>query len=223
MTQAIPIAVQSDPVSFSVRTKPISYGDGRTFHEFQIVMRLRGRIVGSEAGPSRVHVISSEARRAGWARVKILSDHRLYAIRVTRKDINNGEGHDCESCAIALALYRNQERMGFPKWSHTFRVAPYAGMGAEAYGIALGTRMCDIDIATGESGMPDLVFPLKRGGVVVESMMEWAMLFDEWEDKRGMGIAEWREEYGKAADETPSKPWPVSFVLNLTEMKESCG
>lgn len=204
-----------DPLAFSVRTRSAKYGDNQTFHEFQILMRLNSRVVGSEAGPRRAHATASDARVAGAERVKVLRGHRLFAIDVTREDIENGEAHSCESCAIAQALFRNQKRMGFPKWSHTFRVAPYAGMFATAYGIALGTRMRDSDLETGAEGMPDLV----SASAGVSCMMEWAMIFDEWADLQTMDISEWREAYGYSGDETPCKPWPVSFVLNLSEMR----
>lgn len=212
------IDTASDPITFSVRVHLQAYGDNRSFHEYRIVMRLRGRVVGLENGPDRTHATSREARRAAWARISLLKTHRLYAIDVTRKDINKGEAHSCESCAIAQALYRNQERMGLERWRGSFNVAPYAGMFSTAYGIGIFEHGKDY-LITGEEKMPELVFPSKRTGFAEESMMEWAMLWDEWADRQTMNIAEWRETYGKESDETPCKPWPVSFVLNLSEMK----
>lgn len=210
----------SDPITFSVRSNPVEYGDRnrRTFHEFQILMHLRGRVVGSESGPRRTHESRRDARAAGYVRVRVLKTHRLFAVRVTRADIANGEARSCESCAIAQALYRNQERMGFPKWNHSFSVAPYAGMFSTAYGISLFTNYPCEDVATGDKDMPDMVFATPSG-VAVESMMEWSQLWDDWAERRHMTIAEWREERGYDDGETPCTPWPVSFVLDLDAMK----
>lgn len=208
----------ADPIAFSVRVKPVTWGDNATFYQYRIVMRLSGRVVGFEEGPGRTCATHEDARRAGWARVRQLGACRLYAIDVTRKDISRGEAHSCEACAIAQALYRNQERMGFERREYDFRVAPYGGIGTEGYGIALCRNGAE-DLLTGMDKMPDLVFPSKRTGFATECMMEWAMLWDEWAARQTMSISDWRETYDRGEDETPCRPWPVSFVLNLTEMK----
>jgi len=211
----------TEKMRFSVRTHEQAYGDGARFHEYRIVMRLGGRVVGIDDGPRRTHKSREDARQVGRARILELRQHQLYAIEVTKKDIEIGEARSCQSCAIAQALWRNQERMGLSKYEWDFRVEPYGFM-VDVDGIVL-SKLHDCHaprLATGENAMPDLVSEGQRG-IWVESMMEWSMNWDEWADSRVMSIEEWREEHGYHDGERPYRPSPCSFVLDMQALRET--
>jgi hypothetical protein len=48
-----------------------------------------------------------------------------------------------------------------------------------------------------------------------ESMVDWAMRWDEWAESRNMDLGDWREHHGYDDGERPCKPGPISFVLDL--------
>lgn len=209
-----------DSLRFSATVKPQKYGDGKTFYVYRILMRKDGRVTGVEDGPDRTHKTPRLSRIAATRRIEELKRHRLYAIDITEKDIQHGEARSCESCAIAQALWRNQKRMGLSEFKYDFRVEPYGAFVA-CDGVVL-TAPGYARFSTGEREMPDLVGE-GRHGLFVESMYEWALHWDEWADSRNMTLKEWREENGYEDGETPYKPSPCSFVLNLTEMKQSAS
>jgi hypothetical protein len=205
-------------IRFSVRVKAVEYGDDRTFHEWRVVMHSGGNIVGVEDGPNRTHDTPEASRRAGWDRVRQLRTHKLFIVPITKIDIKVGEGHSCEACAISQALWRNQERIGLSKHEFGFRVEPY-GAFVDVEGIVLGQQFRPFGptLATGERNMPDIAYEW-RGKLYTESMYEWAIHFDEYDDSRNTTLAEWREENGYTDGETPWCPTTGSFVLNLSEM-----
>lgn len=204
-------------IRFSVRTRPMKYGDGETFFGFRIVMRSNGKAVGIEDGPRRLHKTRGECRIAGWDRIRVLKTHVLFIVPVSKKDIDDGQARSCHSCAIAQALWRNQERIGLEKWKFDFRVEPY-GFSVDCDGITLENtqRFSDPPIATGQDAMPDLVSEGSRG-LYVESMYEWALNWDDWAESRDMSEEEWLEEHPDDGGK-PYRPVPCSFVLDLSEM-----
>jgi hypothetical protein len=204
-------------LKFTVRVRKVPYGDNRTFCEFRIFAWLKGHAAGVWDGPTRKTITMDACRAAGWAMVRTLRTHRLYAIDVTKKDIDNGEARSCQSCAISQALWREQERMGFPRLDFDFRVEPYGFM-ADCGGIILNEYHGE-EIMTGEHGMPDLVFQSPRGPYL-NLMAEWAQEWDEWADSRHMSLSEWREELGKESNDRPYRPSSCSFVLDVTAMQE---
>lgn len=211
----------SDKLRFSVRVRPQPYGDGVTFHEYRILMWRDRRPVGSLDAPRREYRSRLEAFCAGRRKVAELRNHRLFAIDVTRTDIRHGEGRNCDTCPVAQALWRNQERMGLPRARFGFRVESY-GAFVRTRGIVLTQHGYDSngpDRFTGENDMPDVVFTHGRR-VCVDSMMEYTQLFDERQDYESMGLKEWRENNGyDSSYGPPARAWPVSFVLDLDAMK----
>jgi hypothetical protein len=211
-----------DNLRFEIRTRTVTYGDNRKFVEYEILMLdLRG-IVGLESGPSRVTVNRADAIKAARIRIRVLKTHRLFAVRVTQKHIKDGEARNCFSCAISQALWHNQERMGLSKYEYNFRVVPYACM-VEADGLVLQQKYGDKgDLHIPEDQLPDMVFEGKgynRWRTPNESMVEWAMTFDDWGDSRYMSLSDWREERGYDDGERPYPPLPAAFVLDLDAMQ----
>lgn len=212
----------SDNLRFEIRTRTVTYGDKRKFVEYDIrMLDLRG-IVGFESGPSRETVSRADAIKAAHARIRVLKTHRLFAIRVTKKHIDDGDARNCFSCAISQALWHNQERMGLSKYEYNFRVVPYACM-VEADGLVLEPKYGSGEaLHIPEDELPDMVFEGKgynRWRTPNESMVEWAMTFDDWGDSRYMSLSEWREERGYDDGERPYPPSPASFVLDLDAMQ----
>lgn len=210
----------SDNLRFEIRTRTVTYE--RKFVEYDIrMLDLRG-IVGFESGPSRETESRADAIKAARARIRVLKTHRLFAVRVTDKHIKDGEARNCFSCAISQALWHNQERMELSKYEYGFRVVPYACM-VEADGLVLQQKYGDQgDLHIPEDELPDMVFEgkgYKRWRTPHESMVEWAMMFDDWGDSRYMSLSEWREERGYDDGERPYRPSPVSFVLDLDAMR----
>src|SRR5690242_15319592 len=103
-----------DALTFAVRTHSVKYGDNRTFLEYTILMLHAGKLVGIEEGPRRSTPERLAALKAARQRIAVLRSQRLFAIRVTRKHISDGEVRNCNTCAISQALWHNQERMGLP-------------------------------------------------------------------------------------------------------------
>ncbi len=212
----------NDNLRFEIRTRTVTYGDKRKFVDYEILMfDLRG-IVGFENGPSRDTVHRADAVKAARARIRILKTHRLFAVRVSKKHIDDGDARNCFSCAISQALWHNQERMGLSKYEYNFRVVPYACM-VEADGLVLQHKYGDKDdLHVPEDQLPDMVFEGRgyaRWRTPHESMIEWAMTFDDWGDSRHMSLSDWREERGYEDGETPHPPSPAAFVLDLDAMR----
>jgi len=212
----------SDNLRFEIRTRTVTYCDERKFVEYEILMcDLRG-IVGFESGPRRETISRSDAIKAARARIRVLKAHRLFAIRITKKHIKDGEARNCFTCAISQALWHNQERMGLSKYEHSFRVVPYACM-TEADGLVLQYKYGDKDdLHIPDDQLPDIVFEgtgYKRWRTPHEGMIEWAMTFDDYGDSRYMSLSEWREDRGYDDGERPYPPSPGSFVLDLDAMQ----
>jgi hypothetical protein len=211
--------MKPDRITFETEIGRIRYGDGRSFAQYQIIMRHGGRVAGIELGPDRDTVLARAARAAAAKRIKALESHCLFAIRVTRKHISDGEARSCSQCAIAQALWHNQERMGFPKSEYSFDVKPYGcWTSPEELGIVLRDDSYD-DIARIPVGsLPQIVISGLDAGMYNEPMDEWAMAWDEWAESRGIPIREWREEHGHEDDYRPYRPGPCSFVLDFNAM-----
>lgn len=209
-------------IKFGVRVRSVEYGDKRTFFEYQILLSYRGRVAGIEEGPRRRTLDRASAICVARRRITVLRSYRLFVIGITRKHIDDGEARDCNTCAIAQALWHNQERMGLPKSQFRFEVSPYGGF-IDPRGIVLADRYGDHESTIPAPQMPLLVNRIIKGRTYPESMPEWAMRFDEWAESRYMSLAEWREEHGYDDDERPYRPAPCSFVLNLDDMRTSGG
>lgn len=211
----------SDNLRFEMRTQTVTYGDKRKFYEYQILMLdLRG-VVGFEAGPSRETTTRLGAIKAARSRIRVLKSHRLFGIRVTQKHIDDGDARNCFSCAISQALWHNQERMGLSKHEYSFRVSPYAAfVGADGLVLAPKYGSGD-DLHIPDDQLPDMVVEGRgyKGRIPNESMVEWAMTFDDWADSVGLSLSEWREERGYRDGERPCPPSPASFVLDLDAMQ----
>lgn len=210
----------SDPLRFEIRTQTATYCDNRKFVEYQILMRDLQGVAGLESGPSRETMTRADAIKAARSRIRVLKTHRLFAVRVTKQHIKDGEARDCSNCAISQALWHNQERMGLSKYEYGFRVVPYACM-VEADGLVLGRKYSDDELHVPEDQLPDMVLEGKgyKGRIPNESMVEWAMEFDDWGDSRHMSLKDWREERGYDDGERPCPPSPASFVLDLDAMQ----
>lgn len=203
-------------LSFKVYTRSIVYGDKRTFINFNIGMFAGGKPVGIERGPQREFSTRGEALKAARRRIRELRTHNLFVIRVTRRHIAAGDGRNCNTCAIAQALWSNQERMGYPKHKFNFEVSPY-GSFASPRGIVLSEKYSsDSGIAIEADCLPDVVlWQAENGRIWSDRLIHWAMNFDDWADARFMSLREWREKHGKESDERPYTPGPCSFVLDL--------
>lgn len=206
----------SDQVTFRVRTRPVTYGDNRTFHEYSILMYARASLVGYEEGPRRTTESLEHCLKEARKRVRELRSHRLFVIRVTRQHITDGEARNCHTCAISQALWHNQERMGFEKSDFSFEVSPYGGIGADPRGIVLSHKWGEEeDRHIPADVLPDLVSG-QRGKIIFnETMGNWAANFDEWAESRYMSLPEWRDLHGFEDGERPWRPSPASFVLDL--------
>lgn len=206
-------------ILFEVKTERHRYGDRRVFHDYLIVMSFRGRVVGVERGPSRTHKRPSQARQAARERVRLMQSHRLYVVRVTDKHIKDGDARSCHTCAIAQALWHNQERMGYPKGKWSFEVSPYGSIfSSPPRGIVLGDYWGDGKLRhIPAREMPQVVTAAKRlpARFYDESMYEWTMHWDDWAESRCMSLKDWREMHGYDDGERPSRPTPCSFVLDL--------
>lgn len=211
-------------IQFKARTRTVEYGDNRTFVEYQILMSDRQGLAGVEAGPNRETKTRNAALKAARARIRILKSHRLFAVRVTKQHIDDGDARNCHSCAISQALWHNQERMGLSKYEYSFEVSPYAAW-VEARGIVLSKKYSDEDtLHIPEDEMPDLFIGQRGKHLFTESMMEWAMSFDEWSESKYLSEEEWAEEQAERGNDDTERPWrpsPASFVLDLDAMQPS--
>lgn len=212
--------MKADNISFKIETESVEYGDNRNFFEYTILFYKGVRPVGIERGPRRETPERKDSMKLARARVVILKSHRLFAVPVTRKCISDGEARNCNTCAIAQALWHNQERMGLPQREYQFDVSPY-GAWVDPRGLVLSKRWEDEGSALRipATELPDIAIVSRSGKVYKESMLEWAMYWDDWAESRYMGLKEWREKHGYGSDEWPSRPGPCSFVLDLDAMK----
>lgn len=205
-------------MQFEVTTTRTTDGGGKAFREYRILMIDAGGVVGIEDGPRRDTVTALAARRAAKDRISILRSHRLFGIRVSKKHIEDGEARNCHTCAISQALWHAQDSMGLSRSLYSFEVSPYACF-VEARGLVLSKKYGSEISQIPEDEMPDLVTGVQGNRVFTESMCEWAMSFDDWAESRYIPVREWREMHGYRDGETPWRPSPASFVLDLDAMK----
>lgn len=206
-------------LTFKSKARPVKYGDGRVFFEYDILMFDGKRLAGAESGPRcSTTPDRSSSMKAARARIRVLKSHRLFPIRVTRKHISDGTARSCSTCAISQALWHNQESMGFPKYEFRFEVSPY-GAWVEPRGITLSEKYGDEVSRIPAENLPEIVYGIRGKRVVRESMLEFAMTFDEWAEARYMTLREWREEHGWSEDRPCGRPGPCSFVLDLDALK----
>lgn len=213
--------MNGDAIEFKITTRSVEYGDHRKFIEYKIQMFCQGKIAGVESGPRRSTPDRPSALKSARRRVAVLRGHRLYAIRVTRKHISDGQARSCQSCAISQALWHNQERMGFTRGrydSARFEVAPY-GCFVDPRGITLRENGDDYKERQ-LLDMPDLCGVTRSGKIYSDSMVEWAMNWDEWAESREISLTEWREKHGYEKGDFPCRPCPASFVLDLSALLE---
>lgn len=212
----------SDKLTFKVDAKSVEYGDHRKFFEYAIVFYKGARPVGIEHGPRRETPDRRDSLKAAKRRVAVLKYHRLFAIPITRKCISDGEARNCNSCAIAQALWHNQERMGLPQREFAFEVNPY-GAWVDPRGLVLSKRYANDSesLRIPATKLPDIAVLGLDGKVWRESMFEWAMAWDDWAESREISLAEWRENHDKDSDERPYRPGPCSFVLDLDAMERA--
>lgn len=214
-------------ITFRVSASATKYGDGKTFFDHKIFMIHRDKVVGVEHGKRRTNATRSDALKAARTRISVLRTHKLFPIRVTRKHISDGQARQCTACAIAQALWHNQEAMGFPKRNYEFRVSPYGAFcdpegivcRPTGYGDDAEERSIPFD------KLPEMVmaWSTKRGRsyVYYEGMVEWAMSWDEWAEARYVTAKEYREE--NSEEDKPGRPGACSFVLDLSEMEPMKG
>ena len=120
-------------------------------------------------------------------------------VRVTNRDIIDGESRSCSSCALALAI--NRALPG--DWC--CEVVPYAAF-VEADGIRFYREK--YGPWWGAQRLPVKHLP--------EGLIEWAMEFDDWKEYRQLGAKAWKEENG--GDDRPLRPEPWEFDLDLTKL-----
>jgi hypothetical protein len=198
--------------------KPVTYGDGRKAFRWQVLFREKGEPVGITSVyrdrqcmecPTR-----REAAKAAKAEIERLKGRRLVAFHITKNDIENGEGHNPQTCAVAQSMWRVQEGLGYDHWNWSFEVDTYG-----AFRKPQGIRAVSISPWEVRTIDPPPVISKCRTGWYEESMEEWTTQYDDWDDSRHMTAREWREETGE--DGKPCKPSPGSFVLDLDELFNS--
>lgn len=222
-TESPEVRPDNPTLRFSVRVRPAEYGDGQTFMDWRIVIRQGREVVGIEDGPRRATKLRYVSNRAAWQRVRELKLRRLYVVRVTKKHINDGEGRNCNTCAISQALWHNQERMGLPKNDYSFEVDPY-GAWTDPRGIVLEANHPKNGEAPERrlpaNKLPEVIWnwPRKRWPKDEkwghDHMVHFAMNFDDWYDAQFESAREYRERTGDDAGK-PFKPDPCVFVLDL--------
>lgn len=210
-----------EPIEFKISAKTSAYDDGK-FVQWRILMRSGGRLAGIEDGPTRLHRVRDDAVKDARKRVAVLKKQRLFVVPITKKNIDHGEARNCHSCAIAQALWQNQERMGLPRFDVNFRVSPYAAF-AHSDGLVIEHKYgSKADEAIAPENLPLVVSEYRWKGKTEhydECMVDWAMDFDDWAESQSMSLAEWRQRHGYKDGERPIKPGPACFVLNLDEFK----
>lgn len=199
------------------------YDDG-TWWEWRVLMILGKKIVGATPTIHRTHRSRSAAFNAAARKMGRLRSRRLFVIPVTAKHIAAGEARNCNTCAIAQALWHRQETMGLPRHAWNFEVSTYAAW-ENADGIRLDERSGPRLLHLPPEKLPKIVtrfrdWKTRTPDFSVEDMEQWTMDFDEWSESRGVPIKEWREEHGHAdAVPKPIRPRPCSFVLDLDDFQ----
>lgn len=205
--------MNGDDLAVRIRTRTVKYGDDKKFVEYRILFFKGPRVVGAEDGPPRATADRGSALKAARARVAGLKKQRLFVVRVTGKHIRDGEERSCDTCAIAQALYHNQERMGLDR-NHDFRVEPY---GWSERGIVLQHDGAPDKVLSKMPAMVSRWQPTQRDPYP-ESMLEWTMRWDSWAEGRRETVTQYRERTGDEGKD--SRPRPTSFVLNLDAFVE---
>lgn len=196
---------------------PVTYGNGRKAFRWQVLFRdEKDKPVGITrpylGGKCMESSTRREAIRAAKVEIKRFNKRRLVAFHITKHDIENGEGRNSQTCAVAQSIWRVQEDLGYDRWDYDFEISTYGFM-IDAKGIRV-RRHQDGKIFTIDA--PPIVGAMKQEpGWYEESMEEWTMLYDDWEESRDMTAKEWREYKGEPK---PYKPSPCSFVLDLDEL-----
>lgn len=204
----------SDRFRFTIVMRPVEYFDRRTFWEYVIRMWQNGIVVGEEESPRRIAQVRFHAMEYAKRRIDELKTHKLFAILITKKHIEDGQARCGSNCAIAQALWHNQERMGLLRGDWDFCVVPYAAW-VDADGITLGKRYGpEPEKAIPLRLWPEIVTPHNHGSYRM-TLQEWAQDWDDWAESRYMSLADWREERGYTDGERPYRPSPCSFVLDL--------
>lgn len=207
----------TDSIVFKASIRLVKYGDGHSFAEYTVLMFHRDRLVGIENGPRRETILRSEATKSARKRIAILRTRRLFVVRVTRKHITNGEARNCNTCAIAQALWHNQERMGLDRREFSFEVSPY-GAFTDPRGIVLRPSYGDgPELHVPVMELPKMAIGIFNKRPYSESMQEWAMAFDDWAEYRFMSASDWREE---RSEDLPYRPNPCAFVFDADALKE---
>lgn len=201
-------------VKFKARTSVVNYGDGRKFFEWRIHICQGDQIVGMEEGPARETIDRATALKAARERIAVLKSRRLFPVKVSKRNISHGRARCGYTCAIAEALSAHQERMGFSKRDYLFEVSPY-GAFVHPRGIVLVDRIMGAEKAIPADDLPIMVTDGARNPYP-ESMMEWAMQFDDWaESKEYASIKDWRQDKGHSDGDSPCRPCPAWFVFDL--------
>ncbi len=210
-TRSKPVKPDTAKITFRARIRAVNYGDDLTFHEWSIRMFHRGKLVGSTPETWRGHSCHLDARTAARREIRRLQKRRLFVIPVTARCIADGQERDCNTCAIAQALWHSQERMGYPKRDYNFRVSTY-GAWMDCPGIVLSGE----DAETLHIPPDKLPQVLTQG--YAEDMADWTMGWDDWAESRHETAEEWRERTGEDDDEPkPCRPLPCTFVLDLDD------
>ena len=206
-----------DTLTLQIKTRPVTYGDGAKYHEWVILMLHRNKVVGAESGPRRATPDRASCTAAARSRIRELQKHRLYVIRITRDDMRHGKARSCETCPVAQALYRNQERMGLDKYDYDWWVETYRAY-VHADGLVLNGPDGSLHIDSDD--LPLIINKHNPGlSFFQKDLSEWTQDFDEWKDMVQMGVREWREERGYEDGERAYRPLPFSFVLDMDAMK----
>lgn len=120
-------------------------------------------------------------------------------VRVTNRDIIDGNSRCGYSCALALAI-----NLALPgDWCCC--VAPYAAF-IEADGIRFYSNKYTNRVS---ACLPVHELP--------DDLIEWAMDFDDWKECKRVGVKDWREAYG---EDRPYRPSPWEFDLDMTKLME---
>lgn len=211
-------------MKLTIRTRQQEYGDKRTFVEYQIIFWENGSVVGIESGPRRATKTRMLAVTAARERIAVLKTHKLFAIPVTRQHIQDGDARNCNTCAIAQALWHKQDEMGFQRSDWRFELSPY-GAFSDPRGLELMKRFCygrNKILSIPAEELPEIVYTYFNDGkskIYPEPMWEWAMHWDDWAEARSETTREYCQRTGER-DGKPPRPSPTTFVLDLDEFKE---
>lgn len=219
----------STTLTFKITTRALHHGHKVKSPRacYTIEMLEAGKVVGVEHSDSSAvfsYLSRRLARAAALRRVKFLRTRRLFVIPVDKWAIEHGEGHNCSTCAISQALWKNMERMGLNKDADDFRTSTY-GAWTDADGITLkrrGPRGGEIMTHIPVKELPRVVTTVRRGGKPLtfnEDMVQWTKDFDDWYDSKFETLKEYRERNDETEGGKPRQPPPFSFVLDLDAFK----